>query len=80
MQRRTKIAIWAAALAAPFIFGYAWWRYEFPYGFSHCCDLGLYGDLRDYAMMHDGNFPKGEATPEASSTARRGVWGIPLRP
>jgi hypothetical protein len=46
MRRRTKIAIWGVALAAPFIFGYAWWRYEFPYGFSHCCDLGLYGDLR----------------------------------
>ena len=66
MRLRTKIAIWAVVLAAPFILGYAWWRYEFPYGFSHCCDLGLYCDLCDYAMMHNGDFPKGETTPEAS--------------
>jgi hypothetical protein len=46
--------------------GYSYSRYEFPYGSSHCCDLGLYFSLRQYAEAHGGNFPSGEATPEAS--------------
>jgi hypothetical protein len=45
---------------------YAYILYEFPYGTSHCCDLGLYFSLREYAEVHGGNFPAGEATPEAS--------------
>jgi hypothetical protein len=41
-------------------------RYYFPYGFEHRCDKGLYFVLRDYAEKHNGNYPSGEATPEAS--------------
>ncbi len=65
MRRRTKIAV-VAVVVTPFILGYGWWQHHYPYGYSHCCDLILYGALRDYAMRHDGAFPAGEATPEAS--------------
>lgn len=38
----------------------------FPYGWSHCCDTGLWLGLQGYAASHGGAFPAGEATPEAS--------------
>jgi hypothetical protein len=46
--------------------GFAYWRHRYPYGWSHCCDIGLYADLRAYAESHDGRFPAGESSPEAS--------------
>ncbi|NQT15805.1 MAG: hypothetical protein HQ582_23825 [Planctomycetes bacterium] len=45
---------------------YAYCRYQYPYGWSHCCDKALYSTLVYYADKHDGEFPAGEATPEAS--------------
>ena len=67
MRRRTKIAgVVVIVLAAPFILGYVRWRHQYPYGFSHCCDLILYSALEQYAATHGGAFPSGEATPEAS--------------
>ena len=39
---------------------------HYPYGWSHCCDKALYTALLQYADSHDGWFPRGEATPEAS--------------
>ena len=45
---------------------YAWRKHEYPYGWSHACDKGLYLALFNYADRHDGNFPAGEETPEAS--------------
>ena len=52
-----------AALAAA---GVAYYRQTYPYGRSHCCDKALALALLNYADRHDGWFPKGEATPEAS--------------
>jgi len=60
------LAIAAATLLSIIGVGYAYLRYEYPYGWSHCCDLGLYFSLRQYAEAHGGNFPAGQATPEAS--------------
>ena len=45
---------------------YARYRYVYPYGRSHCCNKQLYFALLEYADQHGGNFPAGEATPEAS--------------
>jgi len=45
---------------------YAYQRHHYPYGRSHCCDTQLSMALRDYAEAHNGRFPTGEATPEAS--------------
>ena len=67
MSRRTKIVAVAVIIAlTPFVLIYAWWRHHYPYGWSHCCDLNLYGLLQAYATTHDGAFPSGEATPGAS--------------
>jgi len=46
--------------------GYALYRYQYPYGYNHCCDIIIYQALVDYADKHGGAFPAGEATPEAS--------------
>ena len=46
--------------------GAAFYRYRYPYGWSHCCDKQLASTLSLYAGQNDGWFPRGEATPEAS--------------
>lgn len=43
-----------------------YFAYQYPYGPSHCCDLGLMFALDEYARTHGGVYPTGEATPEAS--------------
>lgn len=45
---------------------YDWIRYRYPFGWSHTCDKILNLSLVMYADKHDGWFPRGEATPEAS--------------
>ena len=56
------IGIVGAIIAA----GFAYWDYHYPYGWSHCCDKALGLEFGQYAEVHDGWFPRGEATPEAS--------------
>lgn len=52
------------------------YRDLYPYGRSHCCDIGLYFALANYAEQHNGHFPHGEATAEASlSLLARGDYG-----
>jgi hypothetical protein len=43
-----------------------WYQYQFPYGYSHCCDMVLSRALEDYAEKHGGWYPRGEFSPEAS--------------
>jgi hypothetical protein len=45
---------------------YSCHRYIYPYGWSHSCDIQLKSALNSYAHDHDGRYPAGEATPEAS--------------
>jgi len=45
---------------------YLYYHHIFPYGSSHCCDLILFGALQEYAGNHEGVFPVGGPTPEAS--------------
>lgn len=45
---------------------YGLYRTIYPFGRSHCCDKQLMTVLFNYADSHDGNFPSGGATPEAS--------------
>ena len=57
--------------------GYAWYRYTFPYGPSHCCLKALGLTLLCYAEHHDGHFPTGGDCPEASlSLLCRSDYGI----
>ncbi len=70
MQRRTRwllllsISLGTIVCLAGVLVSY--WRYQYPFGWSHCCDKQLYSVLHDYARTHKGFFPAGEATPEAS--------------
>jgi hypothetical protein len=43
-----------------------WYRYTYPYGWSHCCDIQLGFALEQYAQEHGGRFPSGSDCPEAS--------------
>jgi len=61
LLKRTAIVIGVLAMA---YLGYIKWHY--PYGPSHCCIGGLCTALRCYELDHNGKFPAGGGTPEAS--------------
>ena len=46
--------------------GFSYYRWKYPYGLSHCCIKGMWIALYSYAEDHDGRFPAGESSPEAS--------------
>jgi hypothetical protein len=66
--RRAVIALVIVATAVFLLvgFGRAWRRYEYPYGWSHCCLKGLALSLQQYAQENNGHFPAGASCPEAS--------------
>ena len=67
MRRFVKpVALVSALFALLVVSGYGYYRHEYPYGWSHCCDKQLMFALHQYAEDHDGAYPTGEATPEAS--------------
>jgi len=41
-------------------------QHQYPFGTYHRCDKQLWSALHAYAEAHGGEFPSGEATPEAS--------------
>lgn len=51
------------AMAAGGMFYYKW---KFPYGYSHCCSVAMANALCMYAIDHAGRYPDGESSPEAS--------------
>jgi hypothetical protein len=67
LSKKSKVlivtAIMLVAVLAALVVGY---RVRYPYGASHCCILQMSGALRTYADDHNGQFPAGKATPEAS--------------
>ena len=68
--RKSKFKKIFFSLVAFIAFGVAaeqgWYHYTFPYGWSHCCDIGLGSALEIYAQDHGGHFPFGGDCPEAS--------------
>ena len=68
MVRKTIIvlAVSAVILTAGWYGLQCYGRYMYPYGWSHCCDTGLFGVLYNYANENNGFFPAGESCPEAS--------------
>ena len=65
--RIAKLAAGLAVLASAMYGGFCWYgHYRYPYGPSHSCIKVLGLALSNYADAHDGLFPIGEATPEAS--------------
>lgn len=66
MRRRRRAAIAVAGVALLAAAGFAYHHHRYPHGRSHCCDKQLSMALLNYCDRHDGWFPKGEKTPEAS--------------
>ena len=67
MSSRKRVLFFVAfAMAALLGGGWSYYCHEYPYGWSHSCDLQLISALRQYAEEHGGAFPAGGATPEAS--------------
>jgi hypothetical protein len=67
MRRWGKRGVIAAAVVAVLTAaGFAHHRHRYPHGWSHCCDKQLEMALMTFADRHDGWFPRGEASPEAS--------------
>jgi hypothetical protein len=68
--KRPRIRRWllgaAIALVVVVLGFYISYRRTYPYGWSHCCDLILSQALQAYADNHNGAFPNGGQTPEAS--------------
>src|SRR5262245_20645692 len=58
------VVLGLATLAGIVRYAYLPWKY--PYGSSHSCDVGLSLLLGNYADQHEGAFPAGEESPEAS--------------
>jgi hypothetical protein len=55
--------------------GYGWYRYQYPYGATHRCGIGLNLWFHEYADAHGGNYPEGEDSAEAlSQLATLGEW------
>lgn len=66
-RRRVRVAIAFLLLGGAAVVGRQWWlAYQYPFGWSHSCDKGLFILLLEYADAHDGAFPLGGTTPEAS--------------
>ena len=63
---RKRLVIAVAVVGVLATAGFAYYSHRYPYGWSHCCDKQLMFALLDYADRHDGWFPKGELSPEAS--------------
>jgi hypothetical protein len=66
MKRRRVVLFILTVLVGAAGCGWLYYRWSFPYGWSHSCDKQLMFALHQYAKDHGGDYPGGEATPEAS--------------
>src|SRR5262249_60895220 len=70
MLRSTKrwraVLLTLAALAGLVGSGWLYYRWEYPYGWSHSCDKQLMFALHQYAEDHGGAYSAGEVKPETS--------------
>src|SRR5262249_58679128 len=70
MLRSTKrwraVLLTLAALAGLVGSGWLYYRWEYPYGWSHSCDKQLMFALHQYAEDHGGSYPSRGPTPQVS--------------
>ncbi len=72
MKKRTRILIFIAVLGGAsyglyrYFYPQGIYCYYYPFGACHRCNTQLAMALLLYAEKHDGKFPAGQATPEAS--------------
>ncbi len=83
MVRKTVIGVTVIAVLVGSVYGFCrcYYRYNYPFGMYHRCDKQLWSALRMYAEAHGGNFPSGQATPEASLSllGRQFAYLLPRR-
>lgn len=67
MRKRSIILISCLGTAAALALGaWAYLKWKFPYGRSHCCIVQMMFALELYAEEHGGRYPAGESSAEAS--------------
>jgi hypothetical protein len=67
MSSKRLRRVFVLALILAVVLGGRWYYiWEYPFGWSHCCDKQLANALRQYADDHDGAFPLGGKTAEGS--------------
>jgi len=66
MRKRPVIAAIALCIIAAVGSGAAYYKWKYPYGWSHCCIIGMAMALQEYAEADGGRYPAGESSPEAS--------------
>src|SRR6516225_5517918 len=67
MSRKSRLLITPAIILIAVLAGlYGLYRYYYPYGMKHPCILIVSQGLESYAESHNGEYPSGKATPEAS--------------
>src|SRR5690348_2983687 len=66
MKHSRGVLVILAVLTGVVGSGWLYYRWIYPYGWSHSCDKQLMIALHRYAEDHGGAYPAGEATPEAS--------------
>jgi hypothetical protein len=67
MRKRPKIILSVVGIAAVALIAGVWnYRKTYPFGQSHCCILGMASSLERFAGDHNGRYPDGESSAEAS--------------
>jgi hypothetical protein len=67
MRKRLLIlAIVLGTIAVLVCGGTFYYKWKYPYGWSHCCIIAMMSSLEQYAAENGGHYPAGESSPEAS--------------
>ena len=66
MKRRPVTSILLIVIAGLTIGGVGYHKWKYPYGWSHCCIILMMDGLEQYAEEHNGHYPTGGSSPEAS--------------
>ena len=65
-KRLITVAIVLGTIAVLVSGGTVYYKWKYPYGWSHCCIIAMMSSLEQYAVEHGGHYPAGESSPEAS--------------
>ncbi|MSU58505.1 MAG: hypothetical protein EXS35_10060 [Pedosphaera sp.] len=65
-SRRSKLRIAVIIIAVVVVSTWLWLRMTYPYGSHRVCAESVSSALTNFATLHDGWFPHGGASPEAS--------------
>jgi hypothetical protein len=66
LKRHPIIITILAIIAVSAVSGRIYYKWKYPYGWSHCCIIAMMSVLEQYAMENGGRYPTGGSSPEAS--------------